>query len=75
MANEERILDKLDSLEGKTTEVLVGLARVEEQIKDVPDLKARVSALEKWRWTAMGAIAASGGSLVISLVSALKGVS
>jgi len=75
VANEERILDKLDSLEGKTTEVLVGLARVEEQIKDVPDLKARVSALEKWRWTAMGAIAASGGSLVISLVSALKGVS
>jgi len=72
--NEERILDKLDSLEGKTTAVLVGLARVEEQIKDVPALKARVSALEKWRWTAMGAIAASGGSLVISLVSALKGV-
>lgn len=72
--NEERILDKLDSLEGKTTQVLVGLARVEEQIKDVPDLKARVHSLEKWRWTAMGAIAASGGSLALSLFSALKGM-
>lgn len=71
--NEDRILDKLDGLETKTTEVLVGLARLEEQIKDVPDLKQRISALEKWRWTAMGAIGASGGSLALSLYGALKG--
>lgn len=73
--NEERILDKLDSLDTKTTNVLVGLARLEEQIKDVPDLKQRVNALEKWKWTAMGAIAASGGSLAISVLNALKGAS
>lgn len=71
--NEERILDKLDSLEGKTTEVLVKVTRVEEQMKDFPDLKARVTSLEKWRWTAMGAIGASGGALALSLWSALKG--
>lgn len=71
--NEERILDKLDGLERKTTDVLVGLARVEEQIKDVPDLKQRVAALERWRWTAMGALGTAGASLASQLYSALKG--
>ena len=71
--NEERILDKLDSLEGKTTEVLVGLARVEEQVRDVPDLRMRVAALEKWKWTAMGALAASGFSVASQLYNAMKG--
>lgn len=73
MVSEERILDKLDSLEGKTTEVLIGLARVEEQIKDVPDLKQRVQALEKWRWTAMGALGMSGASFVSQAWTTLKG--
>jgi hypothetical protein len=66
--NEDRILDKLDSLDAKTTHVLVGLARVEEQVRDVPDLKSRVQALEKWRWTAMGALLAAGGSLGTQLL-------
>lgn len=72
--NEERILDKLDSLDIKSTETLVALARVEEQIKDIPSLRERVAALERWKWTAMGAIGASAGSLAMSLYSALKGV-
>lgn len=71
--NEDRILDKLDGLESKTTEVLVGLARVEEQIKDVPDLKVRVQALEKWRWTAMGALGMSGASFVSQAWTTLRG--
>ena len=71
--NEERVYDKLDSLEQWSREVLVAVTRVEEQVKDMPDLKVRVSALERWRWTAMGAMAASGGSLALSLFSALKG--
>lgn len=71
--NEERILDKLDSLESKTTEVLVAVARVEEQIKDIPTLRDRVAALERWRWTAMGALAASGAALGSQLLGALKG--
>lgn len=70
--NEDRILDKLDSLDTKTTHVLVGLARLEEQVKDVPDLKARVGALEKWRWTAVGAMAASGAALGSQLLGVLK---
>lgn len=73
--NEDRIFQKLDELGEKQTEVLVGLARLGEQIKDVPDLKQRVQLLEKWRWTAMGAIMASGGSLAISVLNALKSVS
>lgn len=71
--NEERILDKLDGLEHKTTDILVGMARIEEQIKDVPDLKARVAALERWRWTAMGALGAAGASLFSQIYNALKG--
>lgn len=72
--NEDRILDKLDGLDTKTTHVLVSLARLEEQIKDVPDLKTRVVALERWKWTAMGAIGASGGALALSLYTTLRGV-
>lgn len=71
--NEDRIFQKLDDLDHKQTQVLVGLARLEEQIKDVPDLKQRVAALEKWKWTAMGAIGASGGSLALTLWNTLKG--
>ena len=71
--NEERILDKLDSLDSKSTETLVALARVEEQIKDIPHLRERVAALERWKWTAMGAIGASGGALALSLYTTLKG--
>ena len=71
--NEDRILDKLDGLDDKITDIAVGLARVEEQIKDVPDLKTRVQALEKWRWTAMGALAASAASVGSQMYSALSG--
>lgn len=70
--NEERILDKLDSLDNKSTETLIALARVEEQIKDIPHLRERVAALERWRWTIVGAIGASGGSLALSVLAALK---
>lgn len=73
MVNEDRILDKLDGLETKTTEVLVGLARLEEQIKDVPDLKQRVAALERWKWTAMGALGTAGASLASQIYTAVKG--
>ncbi len=74
MVSEERILDKLDSLESKTTEILVEVARVQEQVRDVPDLRQRVTNLERWKWTAMGAIGASGGSLALSLYATLKGM-
>lgn len=71
--NEERILDKLDGLETKTTAVLVEIARLQEQMRDVPEIKVRVNSLEKWRWSTMGALAASGASLGAQLYSAMKG--
>lgn len=71
--NEERILDKLDGLDDKTTNILIGLTRLEEQIKDVPDLKQRIVALERWKWTAMGALGAAASSLGGQLYVALKG--
>lgn len=71
--NEERILDKLDSLESKTTEVLVATARIEEQIKDIPHLRERVAALEKWKWTAMGAMGTASVSILSQVYTVLKG--
>lgn len=70
---EERILDKLDELGHKTTEILVGVARLEEQIKDVPDLRQRIVALERWKWTAMGALGTSAVSILSQVYTAMKG--
>ncbi len=66
-------MDKLDSLETKTTSVLVEIARIQEQVRDVPDLRQRVTALERWKWTAMGALGTAGASLATQIYSALKG--
>lgn len=71
--SEDRIFEKLDGLERKTTEVLVGVARLEEQIKDVPDLKTRVAALERRYYTALGALAMAGTSLGTQVYNAVKG--
>ena len=66
-------MDKLDALESKTTDILVGIARLDEQIKDVPDLKNRVTSLERWKWTAMGALGVSGASVLAQVYTVLKG--
>lgn len=66
-------MDKLDGLDAKTTSILVEVARIQEQVKDVPDLKTRVQALERWKWTAMGALAASGASIASQIYAALRG--
>lgn len=66
-------MDKLDALDRTTTTILVEVARVQEQVKDVPDLKTRVAALERWKYTAMGALATSGISIASQLYTAMKG--
>lgn len=71
--NEERIFNKLDGIESQNREALVALTRLEEQIKDMPDLKTRIRALEQWRWIVVGALAAGGGSLATQLAAAFKG--
>jgi hypothetical protein len=63
LADEDRILAKLDLIEARGVDTLLAVTELKGQIRDIPDLKERVSQLERWRWTAMGALAASGISL------------
>ncbi len=71
--NEERIFSKLDQMEVHGRETLAAVTRLEEQIKEVPDLRNRVRALEQWRWMVVGALAAGGGSISAQIFSAFKG--
>lgn len=68
--NEDRILDKLDSIETQNRELLVAVTRLQEQGRGLPD---RVTALERWRWAVMGALGASGTALASQLFAAVKG--
>jgi hypothetical protein len=61
--DEERILNKLDLIEQRGVDTLLAVTELKGQIRDIPELKEKVAALERWRWTAMGALAASGVSL------------
>lgn len=70
--NEDRILDKLDAIENRSVETLVEVVKLQEQVKDVPEIRSRLGALEKWKWTAMGAAAMAGGSLVTQIFTAVK---
>lgn len=70
--NEDRILDKLEGIESQNRDMLVGLTRLQEQMRDMPELKMRVSALEKFKWVAMGALAAGGTSLGAQIMRAVS---
>lgn len=70
--NEDRILNKLDAIDARSIETLVAVTKLQEQVKDVPELKSRVTALERWRWMAVGALGAAGTSLGAQIVSAMK---
>lgn len=52
--NEDRVLDKLDSIESQNRHTLEALARLGEQIKAIPDHEDRIRALEQWRWGLVG---------------------
>jgi hypothetical protein len=71
--NEYRILDKLDAIEARSVETLVEVVKLQEQVKIVPELQARMGVLEKFKWTAMGAAAMAGGSVVAQVFAAVKG--
>lgn len=70
----ERVLDELRDMRTENREVRDKLVALATRMEDVPELKAKVAGLERWRWTAMGALGASGASLATQLYSALKGV-
>jgi hypothetical protein len=47
--NEDRILDKLDTIEARGVETLVAVTQLQEQVKDVPDLMAAIEdPNEEW---------------------------
>lgn len=71
--NEDRILDKLDAIEARSVETLVEVVKLQEQVRVVPDLQKSVGALERWKWTAMGAAAAASTSLITTIFTAVKG--
>ena len=73
MDNEERVLNKLDAIEARGVETLVAVTRLQGEVRDIPDLKARVSLLEKWKWGTIGALAVSGSSLATNIVKAIGG--
>lgn len=71
MSTEERILNKLDDIDRRSVDTLVAVTQLQEQVKAVPDLNVRVSALEKWKWGTIGALAVSGSSLGVNIIKAI----
>lgn len=71
--NEERILNKLDAIDDRSVQTLLAVTALQEQMKEVPLVKERVNSLERWRWTAMGALGAASTSLASQLYTTLKG--
>jgi hypothetical protein len=73
MDNEERILNKLDQMDERAVNTLVTVTEIKGEIRDLPDIKARVASLEKWKWGTIGALAASGSSLATTIIKAIGG--
>lgn len=82
------ILNELTQMRRDSQVMLEKVVRIEETVRDVGDhesrlrvieasipdeAKVRLASLEKWRYTAMGALAASGISLGTQFYNALKG--
>lgn len=66
MTNEDRILDELGKINAKSTDLLVAVAVLQEQTRDLPK---RVTDLEKWRWVTTGSLMLA----VTSAITAWKG--
>lgn len=73
MDGEDRILSKLDQIDERTVNTLVTVTEIKGEIRDLPDIKARVASLEKWKWGTIGALAASGSSLATTIIKAIGG--
>jgi len=48
--DEDRVLDKLDSIENQNRQMLVALTQVQEQVRVVPDHENRLRTVERWRY-------------------------
>ena len=71
MDGEDRILSKLDQIDERTVNTLVTVTEIKGEIRDLPDIKNRVASLEKWKWGTIGALAASGSSLMTTIIKAI----
>jgi hypothetical protein len=84
------ILNELTQMRRDNSLMLEKVVRIEETVRDVGDhesrlrvleasipdeVKVRLNALERWRWTAMGALSTSGISIGVQVYNTLKGVS
>lgn len=83
------ILNELTQMRRDNTLMLEKVIRIEETVRDVGDhesrlrvleasipdeVKVRLNSLERWKWTATGALATSGISIGVNIYNALKGV-
>lgn len=68
-----RVLEELREMRQESREMRDKVIEMVTRMEDMPDLKVRVSALEKWKWGMVGAMLASGSSLAISLGKVLGG--
>ncbi|HYF74741.1 MAG TPA: hypothetical protein VD864_18080 [Nocardioides sp.] len=71
--DDERVLNKLDAIEARGVDTLVAVTELKADVRDIPELKQRVSALEKWKWGTIGALAVSGSSMATTLIKAIGG--
>ena len=51
--------------------ILEAIARLEEQIKPLSKLDARVTRVERWMWVQMGAAATAGSGIGVLLAKTL----
>lgn len=54
MSEMDRVLDKLDELGRGQTQTLTEIARLQEQVKGIPDHEGRIRSLERWKWGLVG---------------------
>ena len=82
------ILNELSQMRRDSQLMLEKVVRIEETVRDVGDhearlrvlesllpdhAKERLTSIERWRWTAMGAFGAAGASLASQIYNAVKG--
>lgn len=73
MDNEEWIRQKLDLIEQRGVDTLVAVTELKGQVRDIPELKQRVAALERIKWLAVGALASGGTSLGMQVMKLIGG--
>lgn len=73
MDNEEWIRQKLDLIEQRGVDTLVAVTELKGQVRDIPELKQRVAALERIKWLAVGALASGGTSLGMQVIKLIGG--